>query len=82
MLWFSNLRVVRLSKHPRRCFLELLRKAGFHGAGRLLGGGVTWHNPRSFLSGEKESRLVRIKLGILADSLRQMESQAETNGFL
>lgn len=62
--------------------LELLRKAGFHGAGRLLGGVATWHNPRSFLSGEKEGRLVRIKPGILADSLRQMESQAETNGFL
>ena len=38
--------------------------------------------PPALLSGGKESWLVKVKPGFLLDSVRQIDSQVETEGFL
>lgn len=75
MLWCSNLRVVRLSKHHQRCC------KGFCGKQVSMVQCGCWEEPHgttpAILSGGKESRLVRIKPGILPNSPKV----SEVDGF-
>lgn len=77
VLWFNNVRAVRLSEHHHRCSESYCRKQA----------SMVWHGCRgeephgttpAIVSGRRESWLVRIKPGILSDKPKESEADVFT----